>query len=399
MKKNVLIVIHSLGCGGAEKSLVSLLSLLPATKWNVDLLIADRRGIFVKEIPGYVNQITDFYEFENYATPISNRRKKVCSVKDFICQIKWQIFSRIPKLDANLQRGEKRWKLWGCHLSTLEKKYDLAISYMNGFPNYFVIDKVHASKKILWVHNEFEKLGYDYEYEYRFYKAADKIVTISQSCVESILRVYPEFEEKTMVLENISSPMAINAMAEAIPQDSYVDYDGLKLLSIGRLSEQKRFDLAIKAANILKQRNVDFLWYILGEGELRQYLSNLIEEYGLAKNVKLVGIKENPYPYIMVCDIFVQTSEYEGKSIVLDEAKILCKPIVVTNYKTVNNSIQNNVNGLVVEISEIAIADGIINLAANDVLKAKFIKKLEENSNGNEDEIFKYISLFDEMID
>lgn len=398
MKKNVLIVIHSLGCGGAEKSLVSLLSFLPADKWNIDLLVADRRGMFVKEIPDYVNQITDLYDFENYAAPVSNRRKKICGVRDFFCQVKWQIFSRIPKLNDDLSWGEKRWKLWGRYLPKMKKEYDLAVSYMNGFPNYFVVDKVKASKKILWVHNEFEKLGYNYEFEYGFYKAADRIVTISQACVDSILRVYPEFKEKTVVLENISSPSTINTMAKDVPRDEYMEHQRIKLLSIGRLSEQKRFDLAVKAAKILKERNLDFLWYILGEGELRDELTSLIEEYELKNNVKLIGVKDNPYPYIKACDIFVQTSEYEGKSIVLDEAKILCRPIVVTNYKTVNNSIKNDVNGLIVDINEESIAEGIYNLMISNDKRNSYSMNLESDSDGNESEIEKYISLFEMLM-
>lgn len=395
----MLIVIHSLGCGGAEKSLISLLSSLPSDKWNVDLLIADRTGIFVKEIPEYVNQITDLYNFENYAAPIANRRKKICGVRDFFYQIKWQIFSRIPGKNDTLTRGEKRWKLWGCHLPEMKKQYDLAVSYMNGFPNYFVINKVKAAKKVLWVHNEFEKLGYDYAFEYPFYKTADRIVTISQACVDSILRIYPEFEDKTIVLENISSPSAINTMAKDVPDDMYMEYQGIKILSVGRLSEQKRFDLAIKAAKILKERKTEFLWYILGEGELRQNLVELIEKYELENNVKLVGIKENPYPYIEACDVFVQTSEYEGKSIVLDEAKILCKPIVVTNYKTVGNSIQNNVNGRIVEINAEAIADGIYDFMCSSDERNRYAANLKSDSCGNEAEIEKYILLFEDLLE
>lgn len=398
MKKNILVVIHSLGCGGAEKSLVSLLSFLPSDKWNVDLLVADRKGMFVKEIPDYINQITELYDFENYATPIADRRKKICGIRDLCCQVKWQLFSRVPIINKGLSWGEKRWKVWGRYLPKMNKEYDLAISYMNGFPNYFVVDKVKAKRKILWVHNEFEKLGYDYEFEYRFYKAADRIVTISQACVDSIVRVYPEFKEKTIVLENISSSSTINAMAKVEIQDEYMKYQGLKLLSIGRLSNQKRFDLAIEAAKKLKDKNVDFLWYILGEGELRNDLSDLIEKYELKNNVKLVGIKENPYPYIKACDIFVQTSEYEGKSIVLDEAKILCKPIVVTNYKTVVNSIINDINGLVVDIDNKAIADGIYSLLKSSELRNKYIVSLKKSLNSNESEIDKYISLFEEMM-
>lgn len=395
--KNILVVIHSLGCGGAEKSLVSLLKFLPKDKWNIDLLIGDQHGIFIKEIPEYVNIINDNYAFENFSAPVSRRRKKFLSLNNLICQFKWQFLSP-RKLRPDVNSGELRWKMWGRYLPKLKGEYDLAVSYMNGYPNYYVIDKVNAKKKILWVHNEFEKMGYDYNFEKPFYEKADKIVTISQSCVDSILRVYPEFKDKTLVLENISSQTAINAMADEKIQDDYFTYDGLKLLSVGRLNNQKGFDIAIKAAKILKDKGLSFLWCILGEGELRADLTKLIEENGLNDNIKLVGIKENPYPYIKDCDIFVQSSRFEGKSIVLDEAKILCKPIVVTNYVTVGNSVENSVNGLVVDIDENAIAEGILKLAQNSALRERFVNYLSENPAGNEDEILKYIALFEEML-
>ncbi len=395
--KNILIVIHSLGCGGAEKSLISLLKFLPSDKWNIDLLIGDQYGVFMKEIPDYVNIINDNYAFENFSAPLSRRRKKFLSLNNFMCQCKWQLLSSLMLKDG-VNRGELRWKMWGRHLPKMKMEYDLAISYMNGYPNYYVIEKVCARKKILWVHNEFEKMGYDYDFERPFYEKADKIVTISQACVDSILRVFPEFKYKTMVLENISSPTAINMMANEVIDDDYFIHSGLKFLSIGRLNQQKGFDIAIKAAKILKDKGFEFLWYILGEGELRSKLEALISDYKLSDNVKLVGIKENPYPYIKECGIFVQSSRFEGKSIVLDEAKILKKPIVVTNYVTAHNSIEHMVNGLIVNVDQKALAEGIEELFNDRVLQEIFIRSLTDNPAGNESEIEKYISLFTECL-
>ncbi len=395
--KKVLIVIHGLHCGGAEKSLISFLNFFPGEKWSVDLLVANQHGMFIKEIPDYVNIINDEYALENYSTVLSQRRKKVCDLTDMYCQMKWQFAKRFSST-GGLSQGELKWKIWGKHIKPLKKHYDLAVSYMNGFPNYYVIDKVNADKKVLWIHNEFEKLGYSYNFEKRFYEKADKIVTISQACVDSILRVYPEFKDKTNVLENISSQTAINAMAVEKIEDEYFNYSGLRLLSVGRLNSQKGFDIAIKSAKILKDRGLKFLWYILGEGDLRANLTDLISEYNLENNVKLAGIKENPYPYIKNCDIFVQSSRFEGKSIVLDEAKILCKPCVVTKYVTAHNSIKSKINGLLVDIDEVSIADGICTLYQDEKMRKAFVEHLIENPAGNESEIEKYIALFEELL-
>ena len=396
--KDVLITIYGLGCGGAEKSLLSFLEFLPRDKWNVDLIVANPHGIFMDRIPSYVHVLDDLYELENFSTPLEDRRKKVCGVHDFICQAGWKLMYPILKKKEKLSYGEAKWKLWGKHLPALEEKYDLAVSYMNGFTNYYVMEKVNADKKILWVHNEFEKLGYDYHFEAPFYGEADAVVTISESCRDSILRVYPEIGDKVYVLENISSAVTIREMAEKTTEDEYFRYDKIKILSVGRLMEQKAFDLAVKAAGILKERKLEFIWYIIGEGELRLQLENLIQEKGLGDYVKFPGIKMNPYPYIAKCDIFVQSSKYEGKSIALDEAKILCRPIVVTNYVTVSNSIMDGVNGMISDMDETDLADKIQTLIEHKEIRESFTEQLRREKNGNEDEIYKYIDLFETML-
>lgn len=396
--KDVLIVIHGLGCGGAEKSLIAFLEFLPRDKWNIDLVVANPHGIFMDKIPSYVHVIDNLYNLENFSTPLENRNKKVCGVRDFICQVNWKLRYPFLKKRGRLSYGEAKWKLWGKYLPVLEKKYNLAVSYMNGFTNYYVMEKVKADKKILWVHNEFEKLGYDYNFEAPFYRKADAIVTISESCKDSILRIYPDIKEKVSVLENISSSKAIRKMAEKIPKDDYFQYSKMRILSVGRLMEQKAFDLAIKAAAILKNRKVEFIWYIIGEGELRPQLENLIRDKGLHSYVKLVGLKSNPYPYIAECDIFVQSSRYEGKSIVLDEAKILCRPIVVTNYKTVSSSITDGVNGIICDMNDKDLADKIQNLIERADIRESLMNQLLSEKNGNEGEIYKYLKLFETML-
>lgn len=397
--KKILIVIHGMGCGGAEKSLISFLKSLNGNEWNIDLLVMNPNGLFMKDIPEFVNILSDRYCEENYLTPLRNRRKKVCGLRDFLCQIKWQLLAPIYKKKSKLKYDEYRWRIWGTHLPKCKGEYDLAISYMHGAPNYYVIEKVNAKKKILWIHNEFEKIGFNADFEKPYFAKADQIVTISQACVDNFLHVMPEFKDKICVLENISSPKAINTLAEAKVNDPFFSYDGLKLVSVGRLNKQKGFDLAIEAANILKNRGIKFIWYILGEGALRGELQKMINDRNLQNEVHLVGIKANPYPYIKNCNIFVQSSRFEGKSIVLDEAKILCRPIVVTNYVTVGNSIIDGKNGRIVQINANSIAEGIIELQLNEKLNREFVSHLLSEENGNEDEIVKYKEMINRMME
>ena len=101
-------------------------------------------------------------------------------------------------------------------------------------------------------------------------------------------------------------------------------------------------------------------------------MKQLIHENGLENEFKLIGVRKNPYPYIKNSLIFVQPSRYEGKSIVLDEAKILEKPIVVTNYTTVYDSITHGLNGTIVDSNDEKLANAIKYLIENDALRKAY---------------------------
>ena len=177
-------------------------------------------------------------------------------------------------------------------------------------------------------------------------------------------------------------------------KDGFWEDKRFKIVSIGRLTEQKGFDFAIDAAKILTEKGFKFCWYILGEGPLRKSLETQIKLNGVSDYIRLLGIRSNPYPYIKYADIFVMPSRYEGKSIALDEAKVLCKPIVVTNYPSVNDAIIDGQNGMIVDIDAESIAKGILALYNNDILKSLFVNNLKIEDNSNEHRVVeKFLSL------
>ena len=167
----------------------------------------------------------------------------------------------------------------------------------------------------------------------------------------------------------------------------------LTLLSIGRLYPQKNYQLAIDAAKIIKDKGIYFKWYIIGEGVLRESLEKQINNLSLQDNIILLGLRSNPYPYIKQCDIIVQSSLFEGKSIAIDEAKILCKPIVATNYPTVYDVITDKKNGLISEMAPVALAEKIITLYNDKDLSKSLSNNLKEETIDNTAEIEKYIKL------
>ena len=121
----------------------------------------------------------------------------------------------------------------------------------------------------------------------------------------------------------------------------------------------------------------------------------MIKEEGVEDNFILLGTRENPYAYIKNCDLFVQPSRYEGKSVVIDETKILKKPIVVTNYPTVKDQIMGGKEGMIVDMTPEGIADGIIRMAGSEELRMEYVNFLSSQEYGNQKEIDKYLELID----
>lgn len=287
------------------------------------------------------------------------------------------------------------WEIWKAKIPTLQERYDVAVSFMDGMTNFYVIDKVNAKKKILWVHNDYNKIKTNIKYEHPFFVKADNVVTISDICVKSLKENFTDIAEKFICLENISSGQMINTMADDFSPQEYIDLnDTAKILSIGRLSPQKGFDMAIDAAAILKNQGFKFKWHIIGVGALRDSLQRQIASCGLQEDVLLLGERKNPYPYIKNCDMVLQTSRYEGKSIVLDEAKILHKPIIATRYPSVSDNIKDGISGIICDMSAESIAEAITILSKDESKRKSLMSYLNEHCNGNEREIEKYNKLF-----
>lgn len=396
----VFISINGLSCGGAEKSLISFLNEIPEgyisdNELELDLLVLNKKDYFFTNVPTWVNWLdTDTYidgVFESTKEILQNTKKLTVLIEKLLPKMKMKL-----KSQQNASIVQHVWNCWKDSIPMLDKVYDLAISYVDGFSNYYVIDKVKASKKILWVHNEYEKLNYNIEYDRAYFSKADAIVTISNRCVDCLKNVFPELKEKIWMIPNISSQAIIwNMSDEKILEN--IETENL-FVSIGRLSEQKGFDLAIDAAELLSER-IDFTWFIIGEGDLRGELEERIKSKHLQNRVFLIGNKSNPYPYIRKATVFVQPSRFEGKSIALDEAKILEKPIVVTNYTTAKDSIKDGENGYIVDFNAKALSDRLCDLVVDTDTRYEFSNKLHDERMSAQKDIDSYLHLIDTVIE
>lgn len=384
MKKKILFVIDSLNSGGAEKSLISLLSFLDFKLYEVDLLVFNREGLYLPLVPKEV-KILEVSRFgSNDFHPILYK----------IRTIQNSIRLRNPYYKRKYHPAQIMCKNILKNFNTISQKYDIGVAYSQGLPTYFVAEKVNANKKICWVNTDYKKARYNPKFDEFYYKRYNNIVVVSDKNKEIFEDTYPNLSEKVKVIYDLISPSLVKEMATEF--NGYEDdYSGIRILTIGRHVEVKGYDLAIKAAKKLKDSGINFRWYSIGEGELTELLKKEVIENDLTNHFQFLGVFTNPYPFIKDCDIYCQPSRFEGFGMAIAEAKILKKPIVVTNFTTASNQITHNKNGLICAMDSDSLYDAIIKLINNKELIMKFNKDKDTKSQSITEEFEKVMKLFE----
>lgn len=380
--------MHSLDFGGAERSLVNFLHELPDDKYHVDILLFQKKGTLIPQLPKWVTVLDTPADLNALYAPIRKAgRLAVTKVFGTVC-------AKTARKTRKAQAAY-RWKRFYCKkIGVLQQQYDAAVAYGGSELMYFVIDRVPADRKIVWIHSDYRAGKYSAEDDAPYFAAADEIVSMSEVCVNILKETFPEQQKKIQCIENITSSAMLKVRAEAFEPKEYKK-SGCNLLSVGRLSNEKGFDLAVQAAAILKENGVDFYWYVIGKGPVRKKLEKQIQQLKVEDRFFLLGTRSNPYPYMKQCTALIQPSRYEGKSVVLDEAKILSVPIVATAYPTVQDQITEGMEGHITPITAEGIAEGIQKLLSDPDQLLAIRCYLESHEYGNSAELQKYIDLLD----
>lgn len=395
MKKSLLFVMPSLASGGGERSLVNLLSQMDYSQYEVDLFLFNHEGLFMEYVPKEVTILPIPESYQHFAQPLGP------SVWSFLMQGRLPLaysrlmFSLKNRYSRNLSTREQyNWRYISSSIDLLQKKYDTAIGFLEKTSTYFCVEKVQAGRKIGWVHIDYDELGMDPDFDIVYFEQLDHIVTVSEECAAILKKRFPSQQHKVNVIHNIVSPAVIHHMAEENRSDVYNrKEDELIILTVGRLHPQKGYELAIEACKILVGQGYNVRWHVIGEGAERARLTELIKVNRLENHFILLGLKSNPYPYIKQADLYVQTSRFEGKSIAIDEAKILKKPIVITRFSTAADQIREGLEGLIVDMQASSVAQGIEKLFRDRGLQRKMSDQLAQARLGTEDEIYQLYSL------
>ena len=351
--KKILVVSLGMEIGGAERSLLTMLSELDYSKVEVDLFLLHRKGDLLKYIPKEVNVLEENECYSQLAIPLIDvvKNKKYSIVYG---RIKAKILAKIydafhrPKNESyvELEYSHKYTQKYMPQIA--DDKYDLIISYLT--PHYFAAKKAYGRKKIAWIHTDYAYIDCDVNSEKKMWDQYDKIVAISVAVKESFLKKFPMLEDKIIMIENTVSRKFIACQANEIDVSNQLDQHNVRLLSIGRFCYPKNFDNIPEICSLLIKQGHKVKWYIIGFGEDENLIKSKIEEYNMEKSVVILGKKINPYPYIKACDIYVQPSRYEGKAITVLEAQALNKPVIITNYGTASSQLRDGSNGIIVSL-------------------------------------------------
>lgn len=380
MKKRILFMIGTLQSGGVSKSIVNLLNVMDCATYDVHLLLLDRAGDILSpylpsDITVHVNR-----EIENLHRGLRGVRALL-----FTGHL-WLAFGSLLRM--LLSKFSRAWAgRWLAHLMPrfTELSFDLIVDYGGQQQLYYMVDKLDGKKKITFFHNDYSKWPYYYAADRLYYPKVDQILSISQTCVDVLKAYFPDCKDKISVMQNISSPVLITKQANEVVD---LPQAPLLLASLGHIMRRKGTDFSIDVAKILQEKGVDFKWMLVGK-VIEEDLVRRIEQEGLESRFVFLGVCSNPYPYIKAADIYVHPSRFEGKSIALDEAKILCKPIVVTNFSTVNDQFEDRVNASICEMNGEALADAIIELATHKELRQSYVAYLSAHIVDNSSEVEK----------
>ena len=398
MKKKIFIFSHAMEIGGAERALLGLLNSIDYSKYEVDLFLLKHSGELMPLIPKQVNLLPEISQYSAIMKPmvLALKEGQIKVVLGRLCgKLKAKLYDIKHTLNRSAVAIEYSHKHTVKYLPKVNNEhYDIAISFLT--PHYIVSEKVNADKKIAWIHTDYSTIELDVKSELAMWSKFDNIVSISDDVTRAFLSTFPSLENKIVKIENILSKDFIEKQADLFNVENEMTGDSVKLLSIGRFCEAKNFDNVPEIASIIKSKGVDFKWYIIGYGADENLIKSKIAQYNMEDTVIILGKRENPYPYIKACDIYVQPSRYEGKCVAVREAQILNRPVIITNYASSKSQLQDGFDGVIVPMDNQGCANGIVKVIYDKDLQNQLIENTKKTDYTNSKEIEKLYKLIGE---
>ncbi len=399
-KLKLLIIGITMAPAGTEKSFLSFASCLDYEKYDVTLLLAKKEGMFLPMIPKQIRVI----EMEDYADMFTLNGGNAMRViwNSMVKKNPAVLFDILPfaaKIALRIgNRADLTMGMW-CRLAKrfpdLAEEFDVAAAYWGDKTMFYMLDHVRAKKKIAWLHFDYTKPQRDDALYGPAFAACNAVVTVSKPIEEAMKAHFPALAEKIVCMENINDPHLIRDLAlrgETFPDHHF---KGKRILTVGRIAEQKGYDMAVEALARLRKDGYDVRWYIIGSGDAADEKALKLKaiEYNVADMLILLGNTTNPYTYMRDCDIYAQPSRHEGKPIAVEEAKILYKTILATEYLSAREQLSDGELGEIVPISADGIYEGLKKLLDNPFLAECYSDRLIGVRHGNTEQMHIFESM------
>lgn len=400
--KKILFVINTMGRAGAEVALLGLLRKLDRRDYGISLYVLLGQGELIDQVPPDVRLLNPAFSRSSVLSRRGRgeltRHVLAAFFRNGGCLRK--AGGALSQLPAMLRRGRLQpdkllWRAVAEGGLRFEEEYDLAVAWIEGGSAYYVADWVRAKKKAAFIHIDYERAGYTRELDRDCWRSFDRIFAVSPDAAETFCTVYPEYREKTAVFPNIVDQDSIRSRAEE-PGGFSDRYDGLRILTVGRLTYQKGYDIAIEAMRRLKDAGYHARWYALGDGDQRKNLERQIAALDLRDDFLLLGAVDNPYPYFAQADLYVHAVRYEGQGIAVWEAQTLGCPVIVSDYCGSREQVEGGRYGLSCELTPEAVASAVMSLLDDAPRRAELGRRAAEKQTPSGQERLFYELLEDE---
>ena len=388
--KSVLIVYGTMSIGGSTTSLLSLLQYFDRSKYAIDFVLANNNGELQSLLPEDLNNLPALM-------PENLQQMKQLSLRSIVEYCKAKMYARNNCNSKNTMGQIMSYE--NVRLSRkISKKYDVAISFLENYPLVYVANNVIAKKKITWIHVDYKAAGFISKFDKKCFSKFDKIVLVSEECKKTFNSEFPEFSDKSIVIENILTKDTINKLSEK-DADLKVFAENFNIITVCRISfAHKGLDRVVNAFNKLKQKRIqhNLKWYVIGEGIDYEKMIRIVKEYNLEDVIFLLSAKTRPLPYVKIMDVFLLPSRYEGKPIAVTEAQMLGVPPVVTNYASATEQIKSGFDGLIIDNTDDAVYGALCSLIENPNVVKKWKNNLKKENFDNIQEIEKVYKIIED---
>ena len=379
--KKILFTIGCLDSGGVSKSLINLLETIDKENNEVSLFVANPKGVMMKHVPYNVKILSN----GKISSLVAGFKGLLPLLrKGYILLF---LFSIIRIFLSRFDKGKAGLLLSRLMPRFIDERYDLIVDYNGQHMLYYMVDKLYGRKKITFFHSDYTQWSHYENVDCIYYPKVDGIYSISPTCVESLKKKFPQCSDKIFLMENLI--LKDNIVKLSKESQNIINPDDVNFVTLGHVCLNKGTKLAIESAYLLKQRGLKFKWYFIGQVSDEFDFLSYAKELDVEENVIFLGRQDNPYPFLSAATLYIHPSKFEGKSIALDEAKILLKPIVVTNFSSVHDQFTDRVNASVCDMNSDSVANAIIELLEDAKLRDRYSRWLAENATDNLNEVRK----------